>query len=419
MTSRERVQAALRHEKPDRIPLDLGGNQTGIHRVAYAALLERLGREEEVVIMDTVQQLAAPSEEVLDLLGVDTRYISARAAKGSEPRFEEATIRGEPYLSLIDEFGVVWSMPLENGLYHDITYSPLADAKTVADIEAHPWPDGGDPTRFEGLAEEAARLHEGTDESGVEKPPLMRGQTPVLPTTGKMGSVPTAHPSFPTPSRAICTGISGVIYESCWYMMGFARFYEALATEPHLVEAMLDHVLAYWLDFEAGFLEAVGAHVDVVMVGDDLGGQGGPLLSPEMYRRLVKPRQAKLYELIHSKTQAKLWYHSCGAVRELLPDLIEIGAEVINPVQVSARGMDTAELKREFGKDLVFWGGGCDTQHVLPRGTPEDVRAEVRRRCSDLAPGGGFVFTAVHNIQPDVPPENVLTMYEEAREWSA
>jgi uroporphyrinogen decarboxylase len=380
MTSRERVQATLRHEEPDHIPLDLGGNQTGIHRIAYEALLARLGREEEVTVMDAVQQLAAPSEEVLDLLGVDTRYVAAGAAEGAEPRFAEETIRGEPYLSMTDEFGIVWSMPRKGGLYHDITHSPLADARTVADIEAHPWPDGGDPSRFAGLAETAAQMRR---------------------TTGK----------------AICTGISGVVYEFCWYMMGFARFYEALAAEPHLVEAMLDHMLAYWLDFEAGFLDAVGPYVDVVMVGDDLAGQQGTLLSPEMYRRLVKPRHAKLYEFIHSKTDAKLWYHSCGAVRELLPDLIEIGVEIINPVQVSAQGMNTAELKREFGESLTFWGGGCDTQHVLPHGTPEEVRAEVQQRCSDLAPGGGFVFTAVHNIQPDVPPENVLAMYEEAREW--
>ncbi len=378
MTSRERVQAALRHEQPDRIPLDLGGNQSGITKGAYEALLGYLGRPEQITIMDTVQQLAQPSEEVLELLGVDTRYVRAKAAESHEPQFTEELIRGQPHLSMTDEFGIVWSMPLQDGLYHDITRSPLSDARTVADIESYPWPDGCDPSRFEGVAEEAAGLRAETD-------------------------------------KAICTGISGVVYEFCWYMMGFARFYEALATEPALVAALLDRTLRYWLDFEAGFLDAAGPFVDVVMVGDDLAGQNGLLLSPDLYRRFVKPRQAKLYELIHSKTDAKLWYHSCGAIRELIPDLIEIGVEVLNPIQVSARGMDTAKLKQEFGGDLVFWGGGCDTQHVLPFGTPEEVRAEVRRRIRDLAPGGGFVFTAVHNIQPDVPPENVIAMYDEAR----
>jgi len=378
MTSRERVQAALRHEEPDRVPLDLGGNQSGIHRGAYEALLCELGWDEEVAIVDTVQQLAQPSEAVLDRLGIDTRYIRAKGAESAPVRLAEETIRGHPYLSLTDEFGVVWSRPLPDGKYHDITHHPLAGATTVAEIEAYPWPDGGDPTRFAGLAEEAAEFRATTD-------------------------------------QALSTGISGVVYETCWYLMGFARFYEALAIEPHLVEALLEHTLQYWLDFEAGFLGAVGPYVDVVMVGDDLAGQDGPLFSPALYRRLVKPRHAKLYELIHAKTSAKLWYHSCGAIRPLLPDLIEIGVDVINPVQVSARGMDTAELKREFGRDLVFWGGGSDTQHVLPYGTPEDVRAEVRRRKGDLAPGGGFVFTAVHNIQSDVPAANVLAMYDEAR----
>lgn len=382
MTSRERVQATLRHEEPDRVPLDLGGNQSGITKGAYEALLAFLGRSgrERITILDTVQQLAQPSEAVLDLLGVDTRYVRAGAAEGQEPRLSEQTLRGKPHLSMTDEFGVVWSMPLEGGLYHDITHSPLADATTVSDIEAHPWPDGGDPSRFHGLASATAQLRAETD-------------------------------------KAICTGISGVVYEFGWYLMGFARFYEALANEPHLVEAILEHTLRYWLDFEAGFLDAVGPYVDVVMVGDDLAGQDGPLLAPETYRRIVKPRQAKLYELIHSRTEAKLWYHSCGAIRDLVPDLIEIGVEVINPVQVSAPGMDTAELKREFGRDLAFWGGGCDTQHVLPRGTPDEVRAEVGRRMGDLAPGGGFIFAAVHNIQPDVPPENIVAMYEAAREF--
>ena len=378
MTSRERVQVALRHELPDRVPVDLGGNQSGITRVAYEALLSHLGREEEITILDTVQQLAEPSEAVLDLLGVDTRYVRAQGAKGAEPQFRTETIRGKPHLSMEDEFGIVWSRPLEGGLYHDITHSPLQGVGTVADIEQYAWPDGGHPSRFEGLAEEAARLRAETD-------------------------------------KAICTGISGVVYEFGWYLMGFERFYEALVLEPHLVEATLDQTLRYWLDFEAGFLPVVGPYVDVVMVGDDLAGQEGLLLSADTYRRIVKPRQAKLYEQIHALTDAKLWYHSCGAIRQLIPDLIEIGVEAINPVQVSARGMDTAELKREFGRDLVFWGGGCDTQHVLPRGTPDDVRAEVRRRVGDLSPGGGFVFAAVHNIQPDVPPANVMAMFDEAR----
>jgi len=378
MTSRERVRAALAFREADRVPIDLGGNQTGITKRAYEGLLEALGRTEEISIMDGVQQLAQPSEDVLDLLGVDTRYIRANAPASGGGSEKEELIRGKPHSSITDEFGIVWSMPRDQGLYHDITHHPLAGARSVRDIGAHPWPNGGDPTRFAELGERARAMVESTD-------------------------------------KALVSGISGVVFEFGWYLLGFARFYECLAMEPGLVEAVLDRSLQYWLDFEAGFLDEVGPYLDVICVGDDLAGQSGLMMSPEVYRRLVKPRQAKLYALIHSKTNAKLWYHSCGGVREVIPDLIEIGVEILNPVQVSARGMDTADLKREFGKDIVFWGGGCDTQHVLPHGTPDDVRAEVRRRLTDLSPGGGHVFTSVHNIQPDVPAGNILAMYEAAR----
>jgi len=380
MTSRERVRAALRHTEPDRVPIDLGGNQTGITRTAYEGLLTLWGWDESIEILDAIQQLAQPSARALDRLGVDTRYIRARGAEGSDGGTIEELIRGKPHLSFTDEFGVTWSMPKENGLYHDITFSPLAGATTVADIESHPWPNGGDPTRFRGVREEALRTLESTD-------------------------------------KALLTGISGVVFEFGWYLMSFEHFYRCLATQPELIEAILDHTLQYWLDFEAGFLDAVGDLVDVVCVGDDLAGQHGMLMSPETYRRFIKPRQAKLYALIHSKTRAKLWYHSCGGIGPVIPDLIEIGVEVLNPVQVSATGMDPAGLKREYGRDLVFWGGGCDTQHVLPHGTPADVAAEVKQRLDALAPGGGCVFTPVHNIQPDVPAANVVAMYEAAAEW--
>jgi uroporphyrinogen decarboxylase len=149
-----------------------------------------------------------------------------------------------------------------------------------------------------------------------------------------------------------------------------------------------------------------------MMLGDDFAGQDRLLMSPSTWRKLVKPRLKALFDFLHARSRAKLFLHSCGAVREVIPDLIEIGLDILNPVQVSAAGMDSAELKREFGKDLVFWGGGVDTQRVLPYGTPEDVRAEVRRRLEDLSPEGGFVFNPVHNIQSDVPTENLQAMWE-------
>jgi uroporphyrinogen decarboxylase len=165
------------------------------------------------------------------------------------------------------------------------------------------------------------------------------------------------------------------------------------------------------------YIAALGPYLDVICVADDLGTQQGPQLDPDMWRRLVKPPMQKLYGFMKARMKhAKLFLHSCGSVYDLIPDLIEMGVDILNPVQVSAANMDSAKLKAEFGKDLVFWGGGCDTQTILPLGTPPQVREEVARRIGDLAPGGGFVFAQVHNIQPDVPPENMVAMWETALE---
>ena len=161
----------------------------------------------------------------------------------------------------------------------------------------------------------------------------------------------------------------------------------------------------------------VGDLVDVVMIGDDLAGQGGPLFSPAFYRRVVKPRQKMLVQRIKSLTQAKIWYHTCGSCVEYIPDLLDNGIDILNPVQTSAAGMDPALLKQRYGRELVFWGGGCDAQHVLPFATPEQVREQVRRNMETFKPGGGYVFNSIHNIQGDVPPENIVALFDTAYEY--
>jgi uroporphyrinogen decarboxylase len=182
---------------------------------------------------------------------------------------------------------------------------------------------------------------------------------------------------------------------------------------------VMEELLAAYLPRIDTFADRMANCVDVVLVNDDLGTQGGPMLSPDTYRKTVKKYHRRLYDHIKRSFGKPLLMHSCGSVQRLIPDLIDVGIDAINPVQVSAADMDSAGLKRDFGKDLAFWGGGCDTQSVLGSGTPEDVRAEVRRRIQDFAPGGGFVFTQVHNIQPNVPPENIVAMLEAALEFSA
>ena len=176
----------------------------------------------------------------------------------------------------------------------------------------------------------------------------------------------------------------------------------------------MDQTLKFWLDWFRLFLDEAGDVVDVIMIGDDLAGQDGPLFSPEIYRRLVKPRQKRLVQYIRSRTRAKIWYHTCGSCAVYIPDLLDNGIHILNPVQTSARNMDPFDLKRRFGRDLVFWGGGCDAQHILSRGTPAEVAANVQHHLAALMPGGGYVFNSIHNIQGEVPPANVTALFDTA-----
>ncbi|MBW2060533.1 MAG: hypothetical protein JRI95_03100 [Deltaproteobacteria bacterium] len=258
---------------------------------------------------------------------------------------------------------------------------PLRDARDTNDIDNFPWPDPTEPARFKGLGERARR--------GVkveEKAVILGG---------------------------LCAGVMEI---AAW-MRGFEGYFSDFALNPTLLCYLMDKVvelkMAYW---EKALVE-VGEHVDVVQEADDFAGQFRMLISPSMYRKIAKPRHKKLFDFIHQHTPARIFFHSCGAIRPVISDLIEIGVDILNPIQVSAAGMDSKELKKEFGKEITFWGGGVDTQHILGNGTPEQVRDDVKRRIDDLAPGGGFVFAAVHNIQPNVPPENIVAMWETLQEY--
>jgi uroporphyrinogen decarboxylase len=261
----------------------------------------------------------------------------------------------------------------------DISHHPLAEA-TIADLEAYPFPRGGDPTRFTGVREAAQAVRQGTP-------------------------------------YALSSTICGVTYEICWYMRGLERWFVDMMESPTFCEALLDRTSQYWVDWMGGFLGEVGDLLDVVMIGDDLAGQKGPLFSPDFYRRVVRPRQQRVIDTIRTNTKARIWYHTCGDCSAYIPDLIEMGVDILNPVQIGTRGLVPARLKESYGRDIVFWGGGIDSQHVLPFASPGEVRDEVRRNVESFKPGGGYVFNNVHNIQAGVPPENVLAMYEAAREF--
>jgi uroporphyrinogen decarboxylase len=200
-------------------------------------------------------------------------------------------------------------------------------------------------------------------------------------------------------------------------MRGLERWFIDMMEQPAFCEALLDRTLKFWMDWFTTFLPEVGDLVDVIMIGDDIAGQGGPLFQPEFYRRVVKPRHKQLVQFIRSKTDAKIWYHTCGACQNYIPDLLDNGIDILNPVQISAAGMEPAALKAAYGDRLVFWGGGIDAQHVLPYADPETVREHVRRNVEAFKTGGGYVFNNVHNLQAGVPPENILAMYDAAYEF--
>jgi uroporphyrinogen decarboxylase len=370
MTSRERLLTALRHEEPDRVPIDWGGGTTGIEAEAYDRLKQLLGFEgpTKTFVRDHVEI----DEAILQRFGIDTRYVRMGAPRAY--RFELA-----PDNSYVDIWGTRWRKP-PSSLYYDMVEFPIKDA-TLDDLKRYRWPDPHDPGRTDGLRERARRLAEETD-------------------------------------RAVVLDVAGFgVFEQGWALRGFENFLADLIAEAAFAEALIQGVADYQMALYERVLAEVGPYVDVVMVAEDLGTQSGPMVSPEIYRRMIKPAQKRVWNFIKSRTTAKLFLHSCGAVRAFISDLVEIGVDILNPVQVAAKGMDPKALKAEFGRDLTFWGGGCDTQKVLTFGTPDQVEAEVRRRIAELAPGGGFVFNQIHNVQPQVPAENIVRMLDTVLEY--
>jgi uroporphyrinogen decarboxylase len=373
MRSRERVLAALDHREADRVPRDLAGTRySSIHAEAYQRLRAGLGLPQaELSVVDTTQGLAHVHDDVLERFGADVGLVSPGAPSGHR---REVTSDGESE-RFNDEWGVVRARPI-GGLYYEAVSAPLGGVIGPADVAAFAWPDGGDEGRFVGMAERAGHIRE------------VEGRAVVVGT--------------------LCAGVSEMLFRLRGYEDGYMDLAADQALARRIMEQVVEVKLAYW----ERVLDELGDLVDVVAEADDLGAQHAPLFSPAVYRDIVKPLHAQLVELVKRRSRARFFLHSCGAIRSLIPDLIEIGVECLNPVQVSADGMATAKLKAEFGRDITFWGGAVDPQRVLARGTAEEVRSEVRRRIADLKPGGGYVFASVHNIQAHVPVENILAMWE-------
>ncbi len=410
MNSRQRVLAALNHQQPDRVAVDLSGHRSsGISPIAYRGLRKALGLPEKPIrVYDIVQQLAIVDEDVLDWAGVDTIELGRAFAQEDRYWAEWVLPDGSPclvpawsmperqpgrWVIRSQESGRVLAQMVDGSLYFEQTYWPFLEGRSastaVADVVSEsmwtaiaspPGPITAGPDGYRVLAEGAKKLRASTE-------------------------------------RAIIGLFGGNLLEFGQFMYRNDGFFMLLAGQPEEAEAFLDEITEMHLANLEKYLAAVGPYIDVILFGDDLGMQSGPQISPRMYRKFFKPRHQRLWMRARELAPVKVMLHCCGGVRELLPDLIDAGLQAINPVQITCQGMAADGLKADFGQTMTFWGGGCDTRDVLPHATPEEVYRHVQEQLRILSPGGGFVFQQVHNIQADIPPQNIVAMYQAVKEY--
>ncbi len=414
MTRRERVLSAIAHREPDKVPIDLGAmRSTGITALAYGRLKKYLGMMGgSTDVYDVIQQLAQPEDPILDYFEADVVDLGRAFLTAAEDWKEFILPDGSPakipahlpvepdgdggYLAKSGDGTVIGAMP-RGAFYLSQTFYPLLD-----------W-DGKDLSVLDRLSDLMGKVT-------WAALPTAPGHKPLTPEHLAEIRKRAKH-LCETTDFAIMAGFGGNLLEWGQFLCRNDQFLVDLIENPRKAEALLDRLTEIHIANLEKFLDAIEGYVQIIQMGDDLGTQLAPQISPQMYRRFFKPRHKLIYDRIRKREGIHLFLHSCGAIADLLPDLIEVGVEIINPVQTSARGMEPERLKREFGKELTFWGGGCDTQQVLPQGTEKEINEHVRRRIKVLAPGGGFVFTQVHNIMPNVPPENVVAMVEAAKTY--
>jgi uroporphyrinogen decarboxylase len=380
MNSRERVLTTLNHREPDRVPYDLASTQvTGIAVKAYRSLRQALGLPPvDVTIYDHIQQLALPDADVMQRLAVDTRGLFAL----NSHNWRVNPVDGGDHWIYLDEWGITHHMIRPDEQYYSIAREPLPDLSvTAADIKNLPWPNMANPERIAGLRELAEQYR-------------AAGYAVVM-----------KHP------------FAG-IFEMSQRIVGMVNCLMLMSLDAPKVGVLFDKMLELKLGFWEMALPQLGDLVDVISYADDYGTNDSQLISPKMFREQIKPRLKILFNRIRELApHVKLFFHSDGNLRPILPDFAELGVNILNPVQFTAKGMELTALKREFGRDFVFWGGGVNTTGALPFGTPQEVKDDVRRNIEALAPGGGFVFNTVHNILMDVPPQNIIAMWEALQEY--
>jgi uroporphyrinogen decarboxylase len=379
MTSRERVLAVLNHEIPDRVPIVVGvSNATGIKMKPYQGLKKILGISAPDDYLYDWPELgsAKMDEETLRRLHVDVRSVLDRFPAQVYERIRSR----EPHSPCIDDWGG-GQVEIEPGIWFP-GYHPLAEATTIEEIENYSnWPDMDDPTRFAHVAEEAQKLADENDYAIMATPWLM----------------------FP--------------FERAFGLQGMDKFLLNMAMYPDFAEALLRKNLSLCKQLLQNFLTAIGSNIDIIKIGDDLGTQDRLMISPKMYKKILKPIHAELIEHIKRFTNAKIFFHTDGDVFDLIEDFIEIGVDILNPIQTSAGKMaDLEGLKKRYGEKLIFCGA-VDTQHILPHGTPQEVRQEIKRVINILGKGGGYMVASVHTIMYEVPPENIIAMTDAVEEF--
>jgi len=411
MTSRQRVLKAFEFELPDRIPIDFSGHRSsGLSASIYAGLRKALGLEPKPVrIYDPIQQLAVLDDDILDLFGVDTIELGRAFATEDEhwqpwtlpdgqdcfmPAWVNLQREQNRWIIRSDSGRVIAQMP-DGAFFFEQVYYPFYDDEVDIDnlekamsesmwhtVASPPGPLADGDAGYHLLKEKAVKFRKSTD-------------------------------------RAIIGLFGGNLLESGQMLFRNDQFLMNLALDPEGVHNFLDRLVEKHLRDLERFLSAVGNSIDIILFGDDLGMQSGPQISPEMYREFFKPRHQLMWQRTKELADVKIMLHCCGGVRELLPDLIDAGLDTINPVQTTARGMDPEGLKKDFGKDIVFWGGGCDTQHILPNGSPEQVYRHTTEQLDVMSRSGGFVFQQIHNILPGVSPENIISMFSAVKDFNS
>lgn len=372
MNSRERVIKALNFEEADRIPIDWGMcTVSGIHEVAYKNLLSYLGKDEEIIISDPVQRLALPSEDILKMFGVDTRYIWANPI--SSWKFKEDD-QGNWY----DENGVYYR---RTGYYCDFREYPLANAESIEDLRKFKMADPTDKSRFEGLRVKAKNFYENTD-------------------------------------YALVGGSLASLYYIAWALRGYQNFMTDVAADETFANYLLDMITEWWLAFMDCYLKEIGDYIQIMWTGDDWGSQYGPLIHPDEFRRNVVPRFKKIIRFMKDRSDAKMAYHSCGSVMWCMDDFVDMGVDIIQPLQANALEMgDSEKIKRLTYKKLVIHGG-LDNQGKFHL-SQDTVIEDAKRKIGTFAPGGGYLYATGHNVQANCPPENIVAIFDTVKKYGS